>query len=46
MIATPDVAHTRCLLLWGGNPEVTNVAVNALYAAKAFASVTLQFGRS
>jgi anaerobic selenocysteine-containing dehydrogenase len=24
MIATPDVAHTRCLLLWGGNPEVTN----------------------
>jgi anaerobic selenocysteine-containing dehydrogenase len=24
MIATPDVAHTRCLVLWGGNPEVTN----------------------
>lgn len=20
----PDVAHTRCLLLWGGNPEATN----------------------
>lgn len=20
----PDVAHTKCLLLWGGNPEATN----------------------
>lgn len=24
MVATPDVAHTRCLVLWGGNPDVSN----------------------
>jgi len=23
-VVPPDVAHTRCLLLWGGNPEATN----------------------
>jgi formate dehydrogenase (coenzyme F420) alpha subunit len=24
MIATPDLAHTRCVLLWGGNASVSN----------------------
>ncbi len=24
VIPTPDVAHTSCLLLWGGNPEISN----------------------
>ena len=23
-VVPPDVAHTRCLVLWGGNPEATN----------------------
>jgi len=23
-VVPPDVAHTRCLILWGGNPEATN----------------------
>ena len=24
MPAPPDIPHTQCLILWGGNPEVTN----------------------
>lgn len=24
VIPTPDVAHTNCLIMWGGNPEVSN----------------------
>ena len=24
LLATPDVVHTNCLVLWGGNPEVSN----------------------
>jgi len=23
-VVPPDVAHTRCLIIWGGNPEATN----------------------
>jgi anaerobic selenocysteine-containing dehydrogenase len=23
-VVPPDVAHTKCLILWGGNPEATN----------------------
>jgi len=24
ILAPPDIAHTKCLVLWGGNPEVSN----------------------